>query len=70
MMDPDLNILNPNYNGCYILPILILKRYCKELLNFPIEGINEKNINLGFEFDNEKKFNYNEINHTRNNYKT
>ena len=23
-----------------------------------IEGINEKNINLGFEFDNEKNFNY------------
>jgi len=61
MMDPDLNMLNPNYNGCSVLPILILKRYCKELLNFPIEGISEKNINLGFEFDNEKIFNYNEI---------
>ena len=61
MMDPDLNMLNPNYDGYSVLPILILKRYCKELLNFPIEGINEKNINLGFEFDNEKKFNYNEI---------
>ena len=61
MMDPDLNMLNPNYNGCSILPTLILKRYCKELLNFPIEGINEKNINLGFEFDNEIKFNFNEI---------
>ena len=36
MMDPDLNMLNPNYNGRSILPILILKRYCKELLKFPI----------------------------------
>lgn len=44
-----------------LLPTLILKRYCKELLSFPIEGINEKNINLGFEFDNKKIFNYNEI---------
>lgn len=62
MMDPDLNMLNPNYNGYSILPTLILKRYCKELLNFPIEGINEKNIDLSFKFNNEKKFNYSEIN--------
>ena len=31
------------------------------MLSFPLKGINEKNINVNFEFDNEKKFNYNEI---------
>lgn len=61
MMDPDLNMLNPNYNRYSILPTLILKRYCKELLNFPIEGISEKNIDLSFKFNNEKKFDYYEV---------
>ena len=45
MMDPELNMLNPlNEKGESVLPFIILKRYCPELLNFKIEGIGEKNI--------------------------
>ena len=45
MMDPDLNILNPlNERGQSILPYIILKRYCPKLLDFKIEGMEEKNL--------------------------
>lgn len=45
MMDPDLNILNPlNEKGQSILPYIILKRYCPKLLDFRIEGMEEKNL--------------------------
>lgn len=50
MMDPELNLLNPlDKNGRSILPIIILKKYCKDLLNYPIEGINKKNLDLNIE---------------------
>lgn len=45
MMDPRINLLNPlNEKGEAVLPYIILKRYCPELLKFPIEGIKEKNL--------------------------